>query len=108
MNKTDNKRRMEKNEKYIPMNMKRKKVDNVYNDENLLLYVFNYREFINNYFIDFVQKLQNFNISYTISSKVKSLNSIQYKIENYNRNHENGKIPIKKCLNDLLGIRIIF
>ena len=38
---------------------------------------------------------------------VKNRNSIEYKIKNYIENHENGKITINKCLNDLFGIRII-
>lgn len=36
-----------------------------------------------------------------------SKNSIEFKIENYIKNHEDGKIPINKCFNDLFGIRII-
>lgn len=42
-----------------------------------------------------------------INTRVKTHNSIEYKIENYRSNHEDGKIPINKCLNDLYGIRII-
>ncbi len=33
--------------------------------------------------------------------------TIEFKIENYIKNHENGKVPISKCFNDLFGIRII-
>ena len=40
-------------------------------------------------------------------SRIKTINSIHYKIVNYYNNHNNGKIPINKCLNDLVGIRII-
>ena len=32
---------------YFPINMKKKRVEDVYNDENLLLYIFDYRNFIN-------------------------------------------------------------
>ena len=42
-----------------------------------------------------------------VNARVKNRNSIEYKIKNYIENHENGKITINKCLNDLFGIRII-
>lgn len=43
----------------------------------------------------------------TVNIRTKAKNSIEFKIENYMKNHENGKVPINKCFNDLLGIRII-
>ena len=42
-----------------------------------------------------------------VNIRTKTKNSIEYKIKNYIENHENGEIPIDKCLNDLFGIRII-
>lgn len=42
-----------------------------------------------------------------INTRIKGQNSIEYKIENYVLNHENGNVPINKCLNDLFGIRVI-
>ena len=42
-----------------------------------------------------------------IDGRVKAQNSIEYKIENYICSHEGGKIPIKKCFNDLFGVRVI-
>ena len=42
-----------------------------------------------------------------VNTRAKARNSIEYKIENYTRNHEMGKIPINKCFNDLFGIRMI-
>lgn len=42
----------------------------------------------------------------SFSCRVKNLNSIYCKINRDNEKHE-GKIPIYKCLNDLLGIRLI-
>lgn len=68
----------------------------------------NYREFINENNIQLIIDFKKYN---TASSKVnirtKAKNSIEYKIENYMKKHENGKIPINKCFNDLFGIRII-
>ena len=42
----------------------------------------------------------------SFSCRVKNLNSIYCKINRDNEKHS-GKIPIYKCLNDLLGIRLI-
>ncbi len=42
-----------------------------------------------------------------INIRTKAKNSIEYKIKNYIENHEDGKVPINKCFNDLFGIRII-
>ena len=42
-----------------------------------------------------------------INIRIKTRNSIEYKIQNYTKNHEDGKIPINKCLNDIFGIRLI-
>lgn len=98
----------EKSDKYVPLNMKKNKVENIYKDESLLSYVFNYRNFINDHAVELIGSIQNLKISCPVNSRVKALNSIQFKIENYEKNHEDGKVPIKKCLNDLFGIRMIF
>lgn len=42
-----------------------------------------------------------------VTSRVKAQNSILQKIHTYCLTHENGKIPLNKCINDLFGIRII-
>lgn len=42
-----------------------------------------------------------------VTARVKAHNSIEYKIQNYKTDqHEFGKIPINKCVNDLFGDRI--
>lgn len=42
-----------------------------------------------------------------VTARVKAHNSIEYKIQNYKTDqHEFGKIPINKCVNDLFGVRI--
>ena len=42
-----------------------------------------------------------------VTARVKAQNSIEFKIQNYKtEQHEFGKIPINKCINDLFGIRI--
>ena len=70
--------------------------------------IFNYREFINENNIQLVMDFKQFNSEISkVNIRAKTKNSIEFKIKNYNDNHENGKIPIEKCLNDLFGIRII-
>lgn len=39
--------------------------------------------------------------------RLKSLASLQNKIEKYYRGKLSGRIPIQKCVNDILGFRII-
>ena len=73
----------------------------------------------------FMQKLQNYLIhlndisifgppfeyvysDLNISSRVKAINSVVYKIIHYcTEKNEKGHVPIEKCINDLLGYRII-
>lgn len=46
--------------------------------------------------------------TYKVTARVKSQNSIEYKIQNYKTDrHEFGKVAINKCFNDLFGARII-
>ena len=96
-----------KDDKYHPLNMKTSRVENIYNDEKLLLYVFNYRTFINEHTINITDDIQGLGLLNTVNTRVKALNSIQDKIEKYENKKESGKIPIKKCLNDIFGLRII-
>ena len=87
---------------YERINFKNNKVCDLYNNEQILNNIFNYREFINKNNILLLLQLQLFECEkIKINTRVKLKNSIQYKIENYINNHNNGEIPINKCLNDL-------
>jgi hypothetical protein len=103
----ENDKNWRNSKEYQPLNMKKKRVEDVYKDESLLLYVLNYRKFINDNISDVVDSILELNLKSVVNTRVKSYNSIQYKIQNYENNHENGKIPLKKCLNDIFGLRII-
>lgn len=92
---------------YIPIHMKKNRVEDFYKDDNLLQHVFNYRQFIIDNISELFDEIQNFGFKNRVNSRVKAINSIQFKIQNYEQKHENGKIAIKKCFNDILGIRII-
>ena len=65
-------------------------------------------EFINENNIQLLMDFKQFNNEKSkVNIRAKTKNSIEYKIKNYIQNHENGEIPINKCLNDLFGIKII-
>lgn len=96
-----------KNDKYIELNMKKNKIEDIYTNEKILGHILNYRNFINDRAIEITSSIRSINTNNIIQCRVKALNSVQYKIENYKKNHEEGKIPIRKCLNDLYGIRLI-
>lgn len=95
---------------YFKLNLKKYEIRDLLNNEELLNFIFNYREFINIHNVQLVVDFQKFNNDYSkISTRVKAKNSIEDKITRYTRSseHENGKIQINKCLNDLFGIRLI-
>lgn len=98
-----------RNSKYFDkINLKNTLVKDLMEDRLMLDVAFNYREFINENNIQLMKDFKQFNSSKAkVSSRAKTKNSIEYKIENYVKNHENGELPINKCLNDLFGIRII-
>lgn len=93
---------------YAKINLKNNLVCDLLSNEIMLNIIFSYREFINENNIQLVMDFKQFNNEISkVNIRTKTKNSIEYKIKNYNENHENGKIPIEKCLNDLFGIRII-
>ena len=98
-----------RNSKYFDkINLKNTLVKDLKENRLMLDVAFNYREFINENNIQLMKDFKQFNSSKAkVSSRAKTKNSIEYKIENYTKNHENGELPINKCLNDLFGIRII-
>ena len=90
------------------INLKKKLVINAREDAEILNSIWKYRSIINDELISIMFDLHR--IEYeksSVTSRVKAQNSIEFKLENYVTNHEGGRIPLKKCLNDLLGIRIV-
>lgn len=91
-----------------PINLKKKLVINVMEDAEILKSIWRYRSLINDEIINIMFDLHTMHYdNSTVTSRVKAQNSIEFKLENYIAYHEGGRIPIKKCLNDLLGIRIV-
>lgn len=96
----------DKSEKSI--NLKKKLVIDAREDAEILNIIWQYRSLVNDELVDIMFELDTIEYSNSsVTSRVKAQNSIEYKLENYCINHENGRIPLKKCLNDLLGIRIV-
>ncbi len=76
-------------------------------DGNIYKSVLEYVQLLNERSAGIILQLSSV-CSCPVTARVKTQNSIEYKIQNYKTDaHENGKVPINKCLNDLLGIRII-
>ena len=98
----------QKTEKRNLINLKKSHVANLKNDDTLLNLVWKYRDFITlaEEIVRFIFSLSE--SSQIVNTRIKTKNSIEYKIEHYFLCHENGRIPINKCLNDLFGIRVIF
>lgn len=95
-----------KSDLYIPINQKEKLVKDIDND--ILNTILNYRHFINANNLELKLLINDLDLLSTINTRVKTQNSIEFKINNYRgQKHEFGKIPINKCFNDLYGIRII-
>lgn len=101
-------KKWEKSGCYRKFNLKKNLVCDLSKNENIIDTIFNYREFINENNIQLIMDFKQFNSEMSkVNIRTKTKNSIEFKIKNYNDNHENGMIPIEKCLNDLFGIRII-
>lgn len=98
----------EQSDYYTKINLKNTQVSDLLENKLILDAIVNYREFINKNNIQLLMCFKKFNSeNATINIRTKAKNSIEFKIENYINNHENGKVPISKCFNDLFGIRII-
>ena len=93
---------------YSKINWKNTLVCNMTENKELLDAVICYRDFINENIIQLLMDFKQFNTETAkVNIRAKAKNSIEYKIENYIKNHENGEVPVNKCFNDLFGIRMI-
>lgn len=98
----------ENSEYFTKINLNNNLVCDLLENKLLIDMIISYREFINQNNIKLLMDFKGFNSDdITVNIRTKAKNSIEFKIENYIKNHENGKIPISKCFNDLFGIRLI-
>lgn len=94
------------------VNLKKKQIRNVIDDESKLIddefirYVQNYHDFISQLIIEIEFEFEYRDLDFRI--RIKQMDSILNKLLHYRfEKKEEGMVPIIKCLNDLLGVRII-
>lgn len=83
-------------------------INDVFENASLFVDIFQYRDFLNNKEVAEVLYLSTLNNIEHM--RVKQFNSILYKLVNYQSkkvNGESGTIALNKCLNDILGLRVI-
>ena len=98
-------KKWKKSSLYVPINQKKNLVKDIKEDNIVLKSILNYRQFVNENHLGFKMSLNKLLLNSEINSRVKSLNSIEYKINNYmSAKHNYGEIPINKCFNDIYGI----
>lgn len=88
-------------------NFKKVEVIKIHMDEDFLLYTESYRNFLNQNSTEIQLYIEEKCKNISIESRVKNSNSLLDKLERYcTSKHEDGKVPVYKCLNDLFGLRI--
>lgn len=98
------------NENFTPINMKKKKVVDIFNNNQISDTIFYYHKYVFDLYGEIYQDTKNLNLVNDIEVRIKSYTSVQDKINRYylESKHSFGEVPINKCLNDILGFRIIF
>lgn len=98
----------ENNRKLPLFNQVKVTINDVFEQLNLFVDIFQYRDFLNNKEVDEILYLSTLNNIEHM--RVKQFNSILFKLVNYQTKLVNGKsgtIALNKCLNDILGLRVI-
>lgn len=89
------------------INLKKKTIKSVFENIDINDYIFTYSNFVVSYSVNIDTDSLELQKS-KIHTRTKARNSIEGKLKLYNGpKHHNGNIPINKCMNDLLGFRII-
>ena len=92
---------------YCSINLKKKLVSHIVENPYIMNNIVRYLSFLSEASTEIEIDNNLFKIS-APKMRVKNINSIETKINRYyNSPNLNGKSPINKCLNDLLGFRII-
>lgn len=88
------------------INLKKSLVADIDVDGTICKNIMEYVQLLNEHNDEIILSLLNMH-PYRVAARVKTQNSIEYKIQSYKTNrHEYGKVPISKCINDLFGVRI--
>ena len=87
-------------------NQKKERVAYIQKQPRIMDSIRGYVEFLNGQ--EIVNQFESVETGFTVTSRVKNVNSINEKLEEYcNYRKENGEVQINKCFNDLFGIRAI-
>lgn len=94
------------------INFSSKQMNHLYIENKLYNDFFNYvREYkiaLSRFMIS--EEVENFTDDYShlfLRMRIKEWSSLEEKIKRHNNGPTEGKVPIQKCINDVLGIRII-
>ena len=91
----------------IKINLKKNQISDVEVNGKIYKNIMSYVKFLNEHHAEITLQLSKV-CSYPVTARVKTQNSIEYKIQSYKTElHEYGKVPIIKCINDLFGVRIL-
>lgn len=89
------------------INLKKKTVSDIYNQDYILEYIKNYMFFLFDETLG-LNPCAELELKNSVTRfRLKTTNSVDSKIITYNQKTHRGKIPINKCLNDLCGFRIV-
>jgi ppGpp synthetase/RelA/SpoT-type nucleotidyltranferase len=89
------------------INLKKARVSDIDINGAIHQYILDYVRLLNGHITNITLQLSSVS-SYKVTARVKAQNSIEYKIQHYKTgDHEFGKVPVNKCINDLFGVRII-
>ena len=95
-----------RNNDIVLFNQKKEKVAHIEKYPEIMDSIRAYVEYLNER--GFVNTFEYAEEGFTVTSRVKNVNSINEKYEEYcNFRDEKGEVQINKCFNDLFGIRVI-
>lgn len=102
---TSSERWCETNDHMMP-NLKKTQVSDAYGNNDILLTILQHREYLET--LDITEEMEGYtHPEFEVKSRVKMTNSIVYKVKKYTSLEHHGKVPLNKCMNDLMGIRVI-
>lgn len=94
-------------ELYSEVNLKKCLVADIEKHDEIMNLTWNYHAFLKMQQLNLLPGISQLQSSDNIYARIKQANSIQNKINIYMNRSIEGKVPINKCFNDLLGFRIV-
>ena len=102
-------RTSQEQEVYLTLNLKKNTVSSIVSDEGISQ---QFQSIIDRYrnalLTVYISEINNFSFKFPVRARIKQAESISEKLLYYStKEGNNGEYPINKCLNDILGFRII-